>query len=114
MFLLTVAPEDAPAEPTYIEIDFEEGTPVAVNGEAMDPVKLVEYCNKVGGANGVGRVDLVEDRLVGMKAHGIYECPGATILYAAHKELLYMVLDKRTFIILFWFKKHRNHFCAPV
>jgi argininosuccinate synthase len=64
----------------------------------MDPVKLVEYCNRIGGENGVGRVDIVEDRLVGMKSRGVYECPGATILYTAHRELLYLVLDRRTFM----------------
>lgn len=98
MFLLTVDPMDAPNKPTYLEIEFSEGTPVGIDGKAMAPVALVEYCNKVGGQNGVGRVDIVEDRLVGMKAHGVYECPGATILYAAHKELLHMVLDRRTFL----------------
>jgi len=98
MFVLTVSPEDAPGEPTYIEIEFEEGTPVRIDGKTMDPVKLVEYCNQIGGENGVGRVDIVEDRLVGMKSHGVYECPGATILYTSHRELLHLVLDRRTFM----------------
>jgi len=97
MFVLTVAPEKAPDKPTYLTVDFEEGYPTKINGRKMSLLKVVEYCNKVGGANGVGRVDIVEDRLVGMKSHGIYECPGAAILYTAHRELLYMVLDRRTF-----------------
>ena len=69
-----------------------------IDGKAMDTVRLIERCNKVGGENGVGRVDIVEDRLVGMKSHGVYECPGATILYTAHRELLHLVLDRRTFM----------------
>jgi len=97
MFLLTVSPEKAPDKPTYLEIEFEEGYPVKIDGKKMSPREIVEFCNEVGGKNGVGRVDIVEDRLVGMKSHGIYECPGATILYTAHRELLYLVLDRRTF-----------------
>ena len=97
MFELTVSPEKAPNKPTTIRIGFEKGIPVKVDGRRMGPVKMVERLNRVGGRNGVGRVDLVEDRLVGMKSHGVYECPAATILYTAHRELLHLVLDRRTF-----------------
>ncbi|HEX7973649.1 MAG TPA: argininosuccinate synthase [Anaerolineales bacterium] len=96
MFLLSASPENAPDEAAYVEIEFESGTPVAVNGEKMSPGKLVAALNNLGGTYGVGRVDLVESRLVGMKSHGVYETPGGTILLAAHRELESMVLDKDT------------------
>ncbi len=96
MFQMSTSPENAPDEPTYIEIDFESGTPVAVNGEKMSPAALIAYLNAVGGANGIGRVDLVENRLVGMKSHGVYETPGGTILLYAHNELESLVLDRET------------------
>jgi argininosuccinate synthase len=79
-----------------VVIDFENGTPVAVNGERMDPVQLLTALNQIGGRNGVGVIDLVEDRLVGMKSRGIYETPGGTLLYSAHSELEQLVLDRRT------------------
>ncbi len=94
IFLLTTSPEKAPDKPTYIEIGFEKGIPISLNGNKISPVALVEQLNKLGGENGIGRVDIVENRLVGMKSHGVYECPGATILYAAHRELLYLTMDR--------------------
>lgn len=96
MYQLSVSPEEAPDQPEYLEITFESGAPVAVNGEAMSPATLVAYLNKLGGAHGIGRNDQVESRLVGMKSHGVYETPGGTILLAAHRELESLVLDKDT------------------
>jgi argininosuccinate synthase len=96
MFHLTVAPEAAPNEPQYVTVDFLNGTPVAVDGEAMGPVELLTYLNEMGGAHGVGRIDMVENRLVGMKSRGVYETPGGTILYAAHQGLESICLDRET------------------
>jgi len=96
MFQISASPENAPDEPAYVQIDFESGTPFAVNGEKMSPASLVAYLNSIGGTHGIGRVDLVENRLVGMKSHGVYETPGGTILLAAHQELESMVLDRET------------------
>jgi argininosuccinate synthase len=96
MFHLTVAPEAAPNEPQYVTVDFLNGTPVAVDGEAMAPVELLTYLNEMGGAHGVGRIDMVENRLVGMKSRGVYETPGGTILYAAHQGLESICLDRET------------------
>jgi argininosuccinate synthase len=96
LFLMTRSAEDAPPVPAYVTIAFEEGYPVAVNGEALAAVQLIERLNQIGGLHGVGRIDLVEDRLVGMKSRGIYETPGGTLLYAAHSELEQLVLDRRT------------------
>ncbi len=96
LFLLTASPEEAPDEPEYVEIGFEEGYPVTVNGERLGPVALVERLNELGGRHGVGRADIVEDRLVGMKSRGVYETPGGTLLYTAHRELEQLVLDRRT------------------
>lgn len=96
MYQLSCAPENAPDEPGYVEIEFVTGTPVAVNGETMSPAKLITHLNALGGTHGIGRVDLVENRLVGMKSHGVYETPGGTILLAAHRELESLVLDKET------------------
>jgi argininosuccinate synthase len=79
-----------------VAIEFDRGTPVAVNGEALDPVELLTALNQIGGRNGVGVIDLVEDRLVGMKSRGVYETPGGSLLYAAHSELEQLVLDRRT------------------
>lgn len=93
---LTVAPEKAPDTPTYVEISFEKGVPVAVDGKSMDPVCLLKYLNEIGGKNGVGIVDIVENRLVGMKSRGVYETPGGTILYEAHRHLEYLTLEKDT------------------
>jgi argininosuccinate synthase len=96
MFQISAAPENAPDEAAYVEIEFESGTPVAVNGEKLSPGKLVERLNAIGGTHGIGRVDLVENRLVGMKSHGVYETPGGTILLAAHREIESLVLDRET------------------
>lgn len=96
MFMITKSPEDAPDKPVYISIDFEKGVPVAIDGKHFDAVSLIEHLNRVGGENGIGRVDLVENRLVGMKSRGVYETPGGTILYAAHRVLESLVLDRDT------------------
>jgi argininosuccinate synthase len=96
MFLLSASPENAPETPALVEITFESGTPVAVNGEQFSPAQLLMKLNALGGAHGIGRIDLVEGRLVGMKSHGVYETPGGTILYAAHRELESLVLDRQT------------------
>ena len=94
IFEMSVAPEQAPEQPTYLEVDFEEGYPVKVNGREMRPVQMMEYLNEVGGQNGIGRVDMVENRLVGMKSHGIYETPGGTILTEALRDLETLTLDR--------------------
>lgn len=96
MFMLTVAPEAAPDTPQYLTLKFERGYPVAVDGEALGPVQILERLNDIGGAHGVGRVDLVENRLVGMKSRGVYETPGGTILYTAHQGLEQICLDRET------------------
>ena len=96
MFQISVAPENAPDAPAYVEIDFESGTPVAVDGVKLAPAALIARLNALGGAHGIGRVDLVENRLVGMKSRGVYETPGGTILLAAHQELESLVLDRET------------------
>jgi len=96
MFELTVSPEKAPDEPEYVEISFEKGAPVKVNGESLDPVPLIETLNEIGGRNGCGRVDLVENRLVGMKSRGVYETPGGTLLLAALRELESLCLDRES------------------
>lgn len=93
---MSVAPEDAPDEPTYITLHFDKGTPVALNGQQMDAVCLLETLNRIGGENGIGIADLVENRLVGMKSRGVYETPGGTILYNAHAALETICLDKQT------------------
>lgn len=91
-----VTPEQAPDKPTYITIGFEKGIPTTLNGEKVDAVTMVEKLNEVGGANGIGIVDLLENRLVGMKSRGVYETPGGTILYFAHKQLETLCLDRET------------------
>ena len=96
LFMLTTDPKNAPNEPEEVTISFQAGTPVAVNGVELPPVKLLMLLNEIGGRHGVGRVDLVEDRLVGMKSRGVYETPGGTLLYSAHSELEQLVLDRRT------------------
>lgn len=94
---LGVTPEAAPDKPEYVEVGFKSGLPVSVNGEELDPVALLEKLNKIGGKNGIGIVDITENRLVGMKSRGIYETPGGSILYYAHNELEYLCLDKETY-----------------
>jgi argininosuccinate synthase len=96
MLMLTVPPQQAPDKPAYVEIGFEQGTPVSIDGKTMGPVELLSELNHIGGANGVGIVTMVENRLVGMKSRGVYETPGGTILYAAHEELERLTLDRRT------------------
>lgn len=93
---MMVSPEKAPDTPTYVEIYFEKGIPKKINGKEYAPVALVEELNRLGGENGVGIADLVENRLVGMKSRGVYETPGGTVLYAAHRELEYLTLDRQT------------------
>ncbi len=93
---LGVSPEQAPDKPTYVTIHFEKGIPTALNGEKMDGVKLIKTLNKLGGENGIGLFDVVENRLVGMKSRGVYETPGGTILYHAHEVLETICLDKET------------------
>ena len=93
---LTTTPFQAPDEPEKVVIGFDQGTPVSVNDEPLAPVELIEALNALGGRHGVGVVDLVEDRLVGMKSRGIYETPGGSLLYSAHSELEQLVLDRRT------------------
>lgn len=96
LFIMTADPEDAPNEAELVTIGFEHGTPVTVNGEALDPVQLIMTLNEIGGRHGVGRADIVEDRLIGMKSRGVYETPGGTLLYTALSELEMLVLDRRT------------------
>ncbi|MEG0839401.1 MAG: argininosuccinate synthase [Hydrogenoanaerobacterium sp.] len=93
---LGVSPENAPDKPTYVTIGFEKGTPATLNGKKIKMVKMIEELNEIGGANGIGIVDMVENRLVGMKCRGVYETPGGTILYAAHKKLEEICLDRDT------------------
>jgi argininosuccinate synthase len=96
MFMLTADPATAPNKPAIVTIGFEQGEPVSLDGEPMDPVQLLEALNALGGEHGVGRADIVEDRLVGMKSRGVYETPGGTLLYQAHHELEQLVLDRRS------------------
>jgi argininosuccinate synthase len=99
MFVLTADPRNAPDEPTYVEVDFEEGTPVAVDGERLSPANLLERLNGIAGANGVGRVDMVENRFVGMKSRGVYETPGGTVLYKAHRALESITMDREVMLL---------------
>ena len=96
LFLLTTDPAEAPDEPLELTIQFEVGDPVAVDNVPMGPVELVEHLNEIAGAHGIGRADVVEDRMVGMKSRGVYETPGGTVLRAAHRNLEQIVLDRRT------------------
>ena len=95
-WVMTVSPEQAPDKPEYVEIEFEAGEAVAVNGVKMTPGQIVHELNKIGGRNGIGRCDMVENRLVGMKSHGLYETPGGTILCTAHSELEFVTCDRET------------------
>jgi argininosuccinate synthase len=94
MFILSVSPEKAPNKPTLVEIDFERGNPVALNGKRMSPARLLSELNRLGGKNGIGRVDMVENRYVGMKSRGVYETPGGTILHAAHRAVESITMDR--------------------
>jgi argininosuccinate synthase len=94
MFRLTIAPEEAPDEAEYVEIEYLHGDPVAINGKGMSPAELIESANKIGGRHGVGRVDLVENRYVGIKSRGVYESPGVTILLHARRAIEQLTLDR--------------------
>jgi argininosuccinate synthase len=94
MFVLTVSPEKAPAKPLYLDITYRQGNPVAVNGKTLSPARLLAQLNRLGGMHGVGRVDVVENRYVGMKSRGVYETPGGTILHAAHRAVESLTLDR--------------------
>ena len=96
LYELTSSPDEAPSRPEDVTIGFENGTPVSVHGVRLDPVDIVATLNTLGGRHGIGRIDLVEDRLIGMKSRGVYETPGGTLLYAAHSELEQLILDRRT------------------
>jgi argininosuccinate synthase len=96
LYLLGVSPEAAPDEATYIELGFEQGVPTSLNGQKIAPVALLETLNEMGGKNGIGIVDMVENRLVGMKSRGVYETPGGTIMYMAHQALEHLTLDRLT------------------
>src|SRR6058998_3007336 len=99
MWTLTVSPEKAPEAARYVEIEFEAGTPVGIDSKKLSPVALVSLANRIGGDHAIGRIDLVENRLVGMKSRGAYETPGGTLLVQAHHELEAICLDKETFRI---------------
>jgi argininosuccinate synthase len=94
MFTRSVAPEDAPDEATYVEVEFEKGDAIAIDGEKLTPAALLTQLNNLGGANGIGRLDIVENRYVGMKSRGVYETPGGTILLAAHRGIEQITLDR--------------------
>lgn len=94
MFVLTASPEDAPDEAEYVELEFNQGNCVAVNGRTMDPLPIMEKLNELGGKHGIGRVDIVENRFVGMKSRGVYETPGGTILFAAHRMMESLTMDR--------------------
>ncbi|CUH95197.1 Argininosuccinate synthase [Propionispora sp. 2/2-37] len=96
VYMVTTTPEQAPDVPAYVEVTFDQGIPVAVDGEKLDAVALLEKLNALGSANGIGITDIVENRLVGMKSRGVYENPGGAILYYAHRELEYLTLDRAT------------------
>jgi len=97
MLSMTVTPEKAPNKAEYVEIEFEKGIPIALNGKKMEGVQLINALNKIGGANGIGICDIVENRVVGMKSRGVYETPGGAILYYAHQEMEHLCLDRQTY-----------------
>ena len=99
MFMLSVSPESAPDRATTIEMEYEEGNPVAINGERMSPANLLVQLNELGGANGIGRIDIVENRFVGMKSRGVYETPGGTILHAAHRAIESITMDREVMFL---------------
>lgn len=128
MFVLSVAPEDAPNKAEYVELDFEQGNCVAVNGKKLTPAGVMKALNKLGGKHGVGRVDLVENRFVGMKSRGVYETPGGSILHFAHRQIETLTMDREVMHIRdslipkyselvyngFWFAPERNFLQAAV
>ncbi|MBU2055698.1 MAG: argininosuccinate synthase [Proteobacteria bacterium] len=99
MFVLTASPEAAPDRPTYVEIAFEKGNPVSVDGVAMTPAALLDHINRIAGINGIGRVDMVENRFVGMKSRGVYETPGGTALWAAHRAVESITMDREVMLM---------------
>ncbi|MFH1911078.1 MAG: argininosuccinate synthase [Pseudomonadota bacterium] len=99
MFVLTVSPEVAPDKPTYVEIGFEKGNPVTVDGVVMTSAKLLDHLNRIAGENGIGRVDMVENRFVGMKSRGVYETPGGTVLWAAHRAVESITMDREVMLM---------------
>ncbi|MCK4534316.1 MAG: argininosuccinate synthase, partial [Syntrophobacterales bacterium] len=99
IFVMSVSPENAPDRATYVEITFEKGTPVAVDGEEMSPARLLDHMNTLAGENGIGRVDMVENRFVGMKSRGIYETPGGTALWSAHRAMETITMDRDVMLI---------------
>ena len=99
MFLMGISPEKAPDKPTIIEIDYENGDPVSINGQRLKPVELLSRLNDLAGKNGIGRVDLVENRYVGMKSRGVYETPGGTILHTAHRALESITMDREVMFL---------------
>ncbi len=99
MFMMSVPPEKAPDKATYIELDYQNGNPVAINGECFTPANLLARLNEFGGQNGVGRVDIVESRFVGMKSRGVYETPGGTLLHCAHKAIESITLDREVMFL---------------
>lgn len=99
MFVMSVSPQKAPDRPTYVEITFEEGNPVAVDGQAMNPAQLLDHMNTLAGDNGIGRVDMVENRFVGMKSRGVYETPGGTALWSAHRAMETITMDREVMLI---------------
>jgi argininosuccinate synthase len=99
MFVLTVSPEAAPDRPAYVEIGFEKGNPVSVDGVAMGPAALLDRMNGMAGANGIGRMDMVENRFVGMKSRGVYETPGGTVLWAAHRAVESITMDREVMLM---------------
>jgi argininosuccinate synthase len=128
MFRLSVSPEAAPDKPTYIELEFQGGSPVAIDGARLEPLELFCQLNKLGGMNGIGRLDMVENRFVGMKSRGVYETPGGTILRAAHRDLESITLDREVMRIRdslvpryseliyngFWFSPEREYLQAAM
>ncbi|WP_139905240.1 argininosuccinate synthase [Clostridium thermarum] len=96
LYQMTIHPEDVEDKPEYVKVYFEQGIPTKINGKALSPVELMEECNAIGGRNGIGVIDIFENRLVGMKSRGVYETPGGTLLYAAHEELERLTIDKQT------------------
>ena len=93
---MSVTPKNAPDQETYLEIEFKNGIPIKINGKEMNSLEIINYLNEIGGKNAIGIIDIVENRVVGMKSRGVYETPGGTILYFAHNELEYLTLDKNT------------------
>ncbi len=99
IFVLTTSPLEAPDKPAYVEIDFDRGNPVAIDGETLSPARLLDRMNAIAGANGVGRIDIVENRFVGMKSRGVYETPGGTVLWRAHRAMESITMDREVMLI---------------